>query len=469
MKNQHLIIALLLSISCFAAGFWLGPQYANRPNPYLVAMRASDPVLYRSKQESEGIVLDGDAGRVREALLNTDLLVRSAELSSVLLELGPDSIDEVRKAFDSVFLDIGDTELVLFAEWWARLDPHAAMDWSESDWRADHRVIAMQILRAWGRIDPQAALVRAERGRGVEKQDKDSYILAAIAGWEQSDPLAVLTYLQAMNAGVDRQRMMRGFARRRVLRYGIDGAFSFISALPDTDELFKLNLMRRVVSAAVKIDAPKTAALAATLQGGPYFESLPQRVAIPWSRKDPHATVEWLGSLEDSDTRDDGVREAYRTWSAYDRDGAIEWVTGTEHEPWRDHALALHARHTMLADFEKGVAAAEMIFDPELRQGTLTIITRVWATYDREAATSYVEEAGWTEKERKRALAVEAQKAKDWRKRAWETGELEKKEGIHPKQVREKMERDLVEADFADPESAEDEDQDSASTGPEKQ
>ena len=469
MKNQHLLVAFVLSIACFAAGFWLGPKYTDRPNPYFLAMQANDPALYRSKEASEEVVLDGDAGRVRDALMNPELLVRSADLSNVLLKLGPDSIDEVREAFDSVYLDIGETELVLFAEWWARFDPHAALAWSESEWRADHRLVGMQVLRAWGRTDPQAALVRAERGRGRKKQDKNAYILAAISGWEQSDQLAVLTYLQAMNVGMDRQRMMRGFARRRVLRYGIDGAFEFVRSLPDMDMMFKLNLMRRVVSAAVKIDAPKTAALAATLQGGSTFESLPQRVVIPWSTTDPEATVTWLESLDDSKSRDDGVREAYRGWSAHDRDAAIEWMTGTEHERWRDHGLALHARHTMLADFNGAVAAAEKIFDPELRRATLTIITRVWAKYDRKAAEVYVEEADWTEAQRARALEAEAQKAKDWRHRAWETAELEKEEGIYPKQVREKMERNLVEADFSDTKSAMDENLDSAPRVPEEQ
>ena len=442
MKIQYILFVFVISISCFAAGFWLGPKYTVEPNPYLLAMAQSDPALYRSKQASIDVVLSRDAAKVRGAMLHPDLLVRAGELGSLLSQLGPDSLDDVREAFDTIFLDLGDLELVLFADWWARFDPHAAMKWSESDWRTSHRVIAMQILRSWGRIDPQAALVRAEKGRGVRGMDKKSYQLAAIAGWEQNDQLGVLAYLQALGPGIQRQKMMRGFARRRVLRYGIEDALQFISSLPDADTLFKLNLMRRAVSAAVRIDPQVTAKLAARLQAGPYFQGLPQRIAIPWTRLDPLATTRWLGSLEDSDARDDGVREAYRVWQSFDKPGATDWVMGTEHEPWRDHALAIYARGTQLADHDKGVAAAEMIFDDELRQATLTLIVRVWAKYDEEAAANYVDESNWTQNQRDRALA------RGWRKRAITTKLLEEELGIEPKQVKDKMERDLVESEL---------------------
>ena len=442
MKIQYILFAFLTAFLCFAAGFWLGPQYAIAPTPYFLAMRESDPALYRSRQTSVDVVLAGDASKVRDALLHSDLLVRTAKLGSLLSELGPDSLDDVRQAFDTVFLDLGDTELVIFAEWWARFDPHAAMDWSESEWRADHGAVRLQIMRTWGRIDPRGALVRAELGRGNKQADKASYFLAVIAGWEQSDQLGALAYLQAMGPGIQRQRMMVGFARRRVLRYGIDDAFKFILSLPDSDKLFKLNLMRRLVSSAVRVDAQQTASLSATLQGGPYFQGIPQRIAIRWVRKDPQATIQWLESLEDSDSRDDGVRETYRSWAAYDQEDAANWVMGTEHVPWRDHALAIHARHMQLGDFEEAIAAAEKIFDDELRQATLTMIVRVWGKNDPEAAGKYVDNADWTENERNRALA------RGWRRRAMANAQIEKEMGIHPKQVREKMERNLVESEL---------------------
>ncbi len=436
MKPQQISFAVLLAIFTFAAGFWLAT--ANQPVP-------EQP--YRTKTASAGVVLQGDAAKVREVLLQDDLLVRTAELSGLLSTLGPDSLDEVLEAYDTVFLDLGETELVLLADWYARFEPRAAMRWSESEWRADHWLVAHQILRAWGRTDPLAALARARDGRGREKLRRDSYMLAAIAGWEEGGKPGAIEYIQSLRASADQQRMMRGIARRKVLREGIDEAFRWVLSLPDNDRVFKLNLMRRVASAAVHVDADATAKHVSSLQGGPYFASLPQRLAIPWARKDPGAAVEWLHSLEKSEYRDDAVRELYRSWVTYDPDAAAEWVTGTPHEPWRDHALALHARFIQVDHPEEGVGWAEKIFDEELRQATITLVSRAWIVVDPPAAEKYADESGWTEKERARAFSVSRVQ------RSYIIAQMEKKAGIHVSQVEEKMERDLVESDLVDEES----------------
>ncbi len=437
MKPQHILFAVLISIATFAAGFWLAT--ANQPAP--------DEQPYRTKQASAGVVLQGDAAKIRAALLQDDLLVRTAELSGLLSTLGRDSLDEVMEAYDTVFLDLGETELVLLADWYARFDPRAAMRWSESEWRADHWLVAHQILRAWARTDPLAALTRAEDGRGREKERHHSYTLAAIAGWEEGGKPGVIEYIQSQQVSTERQRMMLGFARRKVLRKGIDEAFRWVLSLPDNDRLFKLNLMRRVASAAVRIDADATAKQVSSLEGGPYFASLPQRLAIPWARKDPLAAVEWLHSLAESDHRDDGVREAYRSWVAHDPDAAAEWVTGTPHERWRDDALALHARFIMVGRPEEGIGWAEKIFDEELRQATITLVTRAWVVQDQPAAEKYADESEWTEKRRARAFSVAKVQ------RSYIVSQMEKKAGIHVTQVKEKMERDLVESDLVDEES----------------
>lgn len=432
MNFKQIIIAVSISISTFAAGYWLGSEPPPAPEPY------------RSKQSSASVVLDGDAAKVREALLISDKLVRTAELAGLLSKLGPESLDEVRTAFDTVFLDIGETDLILFSDWWARFDPRAAMQWSESEWRADHWIVAHQVLRAWARTDHVGALSRAAQGRGYNKERKDSYTQAALDGWEVGGDPGVLDYIRSLGPGIKRQKAMNGIARRRVLRNGIDEAFQWVQSLPYPERLFKLNLMRRVTSAAVNIDAAATAKWVSSLQGGPYFKSLPQRVVIPWAKKDPQATVAWLASLDDTPSRDNGVREAYRAWVPRDREGAIAWVTGTAHEPWRDPALAIHAQAMQLRDAAEGVALAEKIFDEELRHSTLTFITRTWSKYDAEAAKKYVDQTDWTDKERARALA------QGWGRRAVIQTDLEKEEGKYAGQIFEKMERNLVESDLVE-------------------
>lgn len=394
MKFQQIMIAIAFSILTFASGLWLGTQN----------QRAAEP--YRSKQASPGAILQGDAARLREALLQTDPLARFAEVSALLLTLGPDSLDEVRTAYDTVFLDLGETELLLLGEWWARFDPHAAMTWSESEWRADYPAVALQIIRTWARTDPVAALERANKGREDMSNSKMIYARAAIAGWEQGGKPGALEYLQSMEHGPTRQRMMRGTARRRVLRNGIDEALRWGLSLSDDDRVFKVNLIRRMISAAVRIDAEATAKWVASLQESPYFTGLPQRVAIPWVKQNKKATFAWLESLEPSGDRDDGVREAYRQWLRDDKDAAYKWLTSSENERWLDPALSMYAKSLSMGRPEDAIAVAERLIEQSLRQATLTIITRMWLAQDEEAAKDYVENSDWTEAERERALSI---------------------------------------------------------------
>lgn len=361
--------------------------------------------LYRSTTDGETVAFEGVQAELRAALLERDLLVRVERLSQVLQKLGGDAAEDVLETYETVWMDLGETELVLLADWWTRFDPHAAMEWAESDRRTAGTLVPYTVIRAWAERDPGAALARAREGNLADPTMIYEYQAAAIDGWEESGRQDVFEYIKGMGPGEPRQRAIRGFARRFVLREGPERAFAWADALAEDDKLFKLNMMRRIATHAAKEDPVKTAAWAEKYQGTYYFRSLPQRVAIQWAKVDPLAAMAWIRSLDDSRDRDHGMREGFRAWARRDYDAAVAWLESEPHERYKDEAVALVARRLQIGEPERAIELAREIVAEDLRVGTLITIARSWGVQDKVAAEQWVHsDNGLTEDQKRKAL-----------------------------------------------------------------
>ena len=332
----------------------------------------------------------GVAARVRAELLEPDALARSEGLAALLQTLGPDDLEGVREGFQSIFLDLGATEQVLLAEWWAGFDPQGAFQWAHESWQAEHPAIVATILRAWARRDPSAAMAGAQ----VPNADiQVQYTAAVLAGWEESGKPGLLEWVKSRPRGHERQQAIDVIARRKVLREGAPAAFAWAEGLDDEDELFKLNVLRRVASAAAQIDPGQAARWAETLVGGEFGSGLPQRVGTRWARRDPEAALAWLSTLPPGQSRDDAVRETFRRWIRSDGEAATAWIEKTPFAPWLDPAASLMSRRLAGQDTPTALDWARRITDPELRSYSVAVVARVWATRDEPAARAWVDQS----------------------------------------------------------------------------
>jgi hypothetical protein len=350
------------------------------------------------------VALPGIAAEVREVLLNPDTLERTADLALLLNGLGPESITPVRAAYDSVFMDLGEIDLILLAEWWARHDPEDAFAWTRSEWQADHPVVVFQVLRAWGRSDHEAAL------RAVQEFPQPAlrrpYVDAVLSGWDESGDPGLLEWIEGLGAGHDRQRALYTVARRKVLHEGIEAAFRWAEDLPDDDEVYKLNAYRRVASSAAEVDPEAAAAWAERHADGEYGLQLPRRVGTRWAKRDPEAAMRWLSTLPPSWNRDDAVRETYRNWLRLDGDRATQWMREAPLEPWLEPAVALFAKKLSREDPETGLEWAGRISGEELRWGTVSVIARAWLLVDEEAAKGWIDGSAMPDLYRRKVFAI---------------------------------------------------------------
>jgi hypothetical protein len=376
--------------------------------PAEAASESEAPDLYRSTAEAENRKFSGVEAEIRNALVESDMLVRIERVAGLLQQLGPESAQQVLAIYETVWMELGQTELVLLADWWARFDPHAAMDWAESDFRTAGTNVPLAVLRSWARNDHNAAMARALMGGKGASGTKGGYVSSAIEGWAESGKPGIMEYVQLLGHGMDRQRLLRGITLRKVMREGIAAAFEWADEISEEDKVFKLNVIRRVASNSALIDPALTAKFCSGYDNTYYINSLPQRVAMRWAKKDPVATLAWLRTINDLDARDTGVREAYRLWLRYDRAAANEWVTNDEHhERWKDEAVAMYARRSQLDDPETALGFTERIVSEDLRIATQVVIAKTWKVKDPAEAKAWVEnESGMTPPEKARTEAI---------------------------------------------------------------
>jgi hypothetical protein len=352
---------------------------------------APDAAAPTRSKGGRDIQLWGVAAEVREILLQPDALVRAEALAALFQALEPEALEQVRDAYDSVFLDLGDLELELLAEWWTRFDPESAFEWTSSSWQASHPRVVHAVMRGWARRDPEGAL------RAAEQQPVYSIrrpmVHAVLAGWEESGKPGAFEYVQALPQGQDRQRALYVLARRKVLRDGVEAAFRWAEAQPDGDGQFKLNLFRRVASSAAEVEPERAAAWAAEHAGGPSGNGLPRRVGTRWAKRDPETAMRWLSTLEPGPNRNDGVQETYRTWLRFGFQDAFAWLPSQPLEPWLDPAVALYAQVLAPTAPREALDWAHRISDEELRWPTVGRVWRVWALADEAAANAWLAQA----------------------------------------------------------------------------
>jgi len=342
------------------------------------------------REDQSADVPAGDAGLVVEALRESDPLVRTERLARAFQTLPSEALPGVRRAYSGAFFDLGDTELVLLAEWWARFDAPAALEWSYADWTANATQVQQAILRAWARHDPEAALRVAENQRADNV--RALWMDAVLSGWEESGQAGVFEFVRTMGPGPDRQRALAALARRKVLREGVAAAFDWGESLPEDDDGFKLDLLRRVGSSGAEVDPELTAQRAGRLADGPHADGLLRHVGTRWAKRDGEAALRWLASLPPGYARDDGVSETFRTWVRWARPDALRFMEGpARSDPALDPATALYVQVLAADDPHAAIGVAQEIRDEDLRWATVGRVWRAWWIDDELAASQWFE------------------------------------------------------------------------------
>lgn len=328
--------------------------------------------------------------RVQELLSESDPLVRVGELARLLSRARPESLVAIRSSYESSALEGGDTELVLFGEWWAEFDPAAALDWALAEPRQRFLELGPSVLRVWARSEPETALARARELR--DEVQRALAIEAALIGYDAAPVLPRLADLvYGMTDPSEQQIGARVLARRRVARLGAERTLAWVDTLPDENPSFRRSVRAEVVNTAARSEPRVVARWAEGHIDGETRTGLPRRIGVRWVWLDPEAALAWLEGLPAGRDRDDGLEETYRDWATLDPEAAQRWMEPRVREPWLEPAAVLYIRGIAAERPQQAVGMAQELSDDARRTTTLTQVLRIWLMTDRDAATAWIE------------------------------------------------------------------------------
>ncbi|MDG2049326.1 MAG: hypothetical protein P8M78_04105 [Myxococcota bacterium] len=391
MNNLRTVVSVGIGL---AVGLLIAWYFALFPAPSPTGQPAFHQAPTRSKTTvEETLAPSGVAAQVREALLIEDLLVRQAAVAELLLSLGPESLGAVRQGYESVLIDLGDSELVLLGDWWARFDPRAALRWTDHNWPARFSTpVVGAALREWGRVDPTAAMAAAQSA--PNERMKLRWSEAVLRGWDEARLNGALEFAETLGHGPTRQWALYTVTRRKVLRDGPDAAIAWAESLPDDDPRFKRHALMRVATATAAVQPEKATALVDRHIDGAYYEDLPRRVAKGWFDHDPDEAFTWLSSLPEGPERDDAVRETFRLWLSFSTPPSLAWVQAQPSAPWVDPAHSVYAGYlAKTTSPEKGMEWTQRIVGEEERHVTQAQVARIWLSVDPERADAWLEKS----------------------------------------------------------------------------
>ena len=356
-----------------------------------------------------GVTPGAVAPLVAEILAREDRIARTAGFASLLQDLPEEYLDEVLEGFEGAFLEWGDNEPVLLAEWWTRFDPLAAKAWSNTTWVADHPRVGLTIMRAMARTDPQLALeVYFDEGTTLigEASEYPDSLEAIVIGWYESGKPGVLDFVKSQPSTELRQQTLGTLARLVVLDRGSEAAIAWAEArvAEDSGPVFVRQLQQRIAGAVAEDEPARAAAWVEELIAQGAHGSLPRRVAARWVKRDPEGALLWLENFEGSAFGGPTVAHIWNVWAGLDSERAHAWLReqGDKAYGFLAPALARSIRKQVTdeqrtgapSDFEGQLSESLRIEDPDVRWGSVAFVARFWRLQDEEAAEAWVAENG---------------------------------------------------------------------------
>jgi len=359
------------------------------------------PAWLADSSASRGIAATDAEQELGAALAEFERLDRIAEMASVLARTPREGIDGLLTAVEAAPLNGGDIEYLVFASWWAELDPEAAARWTNRNPRTGgHRLILEELFRVWARRDPESALAAVSR---LNFAVHHTPVRAAILGEvDPSELPRLVALLEEIPAGPKRRAAIEAvISRRLALDDDPQGTERWIRDLEDLagrgrDAALASELRLASVEVWAGIDPAGAAKWSGDWDDPAQLElpaSLVEEIAVEWTKRDPQAAMAWLESLPPGAARGAAVREAYAQWLMEDRASALEWGVsqGSAPDRWAEPAVSTYIVILAAEEPLSAIALARNLSDKTLRHHTLRRIVMLWGTRDREAATAWIE------------------------------------------------------------------------------
>lgn len=373
----------------------------------LVGLAACGDQKSDNTQSAERVVNPGDTDAplstdapLDEALAHRDPLQRVQRVAQILEQATPDQLETIKSAIERAPLAWGDLEYVLFAGWWARFDPNSAIAYCEEELRLRHNRVIAEVLRTWGRTDPQAALASGWLvGRTLDASGLNGeFVDPLVVGWFESGQPGLETWMETLDPA-SKAVALSAYMRMRILRDGGRPALEWAVSAP-----YAPDLQRLLVATGLNIVARQDPPLAIewldiAAQKGIDIRTFVARIGRGWASTQPREAIEWVvvREVENEMERWRAVGDITKIWLEKDEAAVEAWLQTKTGEPWTDvvrrQAIVEHVRQKKFrVDWLDMMGRASRFIDDEQRKMQYLWIIQRWKVIEPEAASKWLAE-----------------------------------------------------------------------------
>ncbi|MGE4651103.1 MAG: hypothetical protein AAEJ53_09470 [Myxococcota bacterium] len=325
-------------------------------------------------------------------LLEPDVTERAEQLLGFFDVVDPDQALVIRGTYDRMFPFVDPVAVTLFADWWAGVDPQAALANFPKGFARDPEVGLSTALRRWAREDPKGAMEHMT-AKGA-RYPRDVSLAPFVRGWMESGDDSLWHYVEELPSGPLRLQILEVIADEMVFQRGPDATMRIAEALPDDAlDRLKLQFFRRVAAALALREPAKAREWAERYRGSEFGEGLMRHVVGRWAAREPAAALSWLGGLSPDKEQAEATSLAYGMWIQRNRDSAMAWMAELGVRPSLEPAWSMYAVEVSREDPLAGIALLSDVEDSERRERELGRIVMLWMRRDEAAARAWLEES----------------------------------------------------------------------------
>ena len=241
---------------------------------------------------------------------------------------------------------------------WSSFDPAGAAKFA-AGLAADRGPVARSLFlasRAWGQLDPTAALAWVET-LPASGPRHDQALAGVWEGWTEHDPAG---------AGTALRQQLYGAASRP-----------------------PVELAGTVGKQWAQVDPNGAAQWALTLPGGGAQRAALAQVASAWTQADLPGAARWAATLPASESRAAIWQEIIDGWASGDPEAAGTWLGGLPLGRDHDAAVAAYLPKVEPTEPEKALAWAATVSNPDARADQVQRVLGAWERRDPGAARNW--------------------------------------------------------------------------------
>ena len=355
----------------------------------------------------ESAEASGSAGMgpaLRAALAEGSRLERFRVLTETLDGLEPGNLAEAVAVYDGELSGLGDCEIGIFVDAWARFDPLSAVEHVRGWPLMSKRKVGLErAIQSWALRHPEEARMAAEEIIADQPGFRSVLIENLGLGWTYSGHPGVVAFVGDLPT-VLRSRANVAMVGAQTRRLGAAGLLSWADEVLvelEGDREFQRGFFRRVAHAAGQREPERTAVWVGEHAGSAYAYDGPRIVGQHWVNRDPAAAFEWLSAGKADEETADAIRRVLTRWFEQDRPAAEDWLESAERTTLPDSALDYYAQDLVKRlEIEMAISWAESIRDESLREASLGTVATPWYRREPAAAEAWLQQSSLSEEAR---------------------------------------------------------------------